>query len=80
MRFWMTFSDLKDIAHQIHFYEHDAWMGEYNIDEVGEYLKQFSVISSGEINWLQRGYIYPSRAGFIRWKTSDEQDAAAEGL
>lgn len=69
MRIWIAFQDLKDFAHQVHFYEHDAWMGEYDVDDVGEYLEQFAQHSSGERNWFERENLwYPSRADFIKWK------------
>lgn len=69
-----NFSEIKDWAQQVHFYEHDAWMGEYNIDEVGEYLEQFRHVSSGERNWYEKGSMwYPSRADFIIWKRERNQ-------
>lgn len=68
MSWFKRFEDLKDFAHQVHFYEHDAWMGEYDIKEVGEYLQQFSLHSSGSRNWFENNMWYPSRADFINWK------------
>lgn len=68
-----NFQEIKDWGNQIHFYEHDAWMGEYDINLVGRYLQQFDRFSSGERNWFEArsedmfGSYYPSRADFIKW-------------
>jgi len=66
-RFWMSFDDLKRIAHQIHFYDHDAWMRDYDSLEIAEYLTQFDHFSSGERNWYEKDGWYPSRPDFIIW-------------
>lgn len=67
MGFFRTFQDLKDFAKEVHFYEHDAWMGEYDMNDIGEYLR-YLYDNPGPVY----NVIKPTRLDFILWKTRNK--------